>query len=111
MNPILSALNARCTGKFDLAILGKLLDFLVEISRLDARRRLLSQQALSKSVSQMTRLERSMAKSKPKSFAHIETRHVGEFLKIMTQTLEEFLNGSIYGQPKAIEVCSASSKN
>ena len=52
-----------------------------------------------------------MAKGKPKRVVDIETRHIGEFLKVMTQNLEEFIDGSVYEQPKAIEVCSASSKN
>lgn len=111
MNPILDVLNARCTDKVDLTLLGESLELLVEIRRLDARRQLVSQQIITKSLSQMTRLERSLAKRKPKMYDHIETRHVGDFLKIMTQVLEEFIDGSVHEHPKAIEVCSKSSGN
>lgn len=111
MNPILNTLNARCAGKFDLAMLGESLQLLVEIRRLDARQRLVLQQVISKPISQMTRLERSLAKRKPKSYDPIETRHVGEFLKIMTQALEEFLDRSVYEHPKAIGVCTISSES
>lgn len=85
-------------------MLGESLELLVEIAKLDARRRLLSQQVISKSVSQMTQLERSLATRKPKTIDRIETRHLGEFFKTMTQTLEKFLNSSVYEFPKQNKV-------
>lgn len=85
-------------------MLGESLELLVEIGRLEARRRLLSQQAISKSVFQMTRLERSLASRQPKMSGHIETRHVGDFLRVMTQNLEKFIDESVDEYPKANEV-------
>lgn len=85
-------------------MLGESLELLVEIGRLDARQRLLSQQLISKSVSQMTRLERSLTARKPKMFDHVETRHIGDFLRIMTQNLERFIDRSVYEYPKANQV-------
>lgn len=76
----------------------------MEIGKLDARRQLLSQQVISKSISKMTRLERSLAKRKSKRSEYIETRRVGGFLTIMTQTLEEYINGSVFESSKTIEV-------
>ena len=111
MNPALDALNARCAGKFDLAMLGESLQLLVEIRQLDAKQRLVSQQVISKPVSQMTRLERSLVKRKPKPYDHTETGHVGEFLKTMTRAVEEFLDRSVYEYPKAVRVCFTSSEN
>ena len=91
-------------------MLGESLELLVDIGRMEARQRLLSQQTISKSVSQMTRLERSLATRKPKMFDHIETWHVGEFLRIMTHTLAGFIERSVYEYPKANEVWLTLSK-
>ena len=52
----------------------------------------------------MTRLEGSLASHKPKSFNQVETRHIGNFLKNMAQTLGDVMDQSVYEYGKAIQV-------
>ncbi len=97
-------MNAHGGGPFDLAMLGESLELLVEVSALEAKLRFLSQELDSKSLPQMTRLERSLTSRKPKIYDQTDTRHVGDFLKRMMQTLKTFIDGSLYKYPKGDEV-------
>jgi hypothetical protein len=101
---VLIAFNAHYGGSFDLALLGEALELLVEICGLKARLRYISHELDSKSLSQMTRLERSLILGKTKRTDQRGTHHIGIFLKIMTQFIESVIDDIEYGSPKELQV-------